>query len=263
MAHPFEVRVERTVNATPEQVWEAVSTAAGLDAWFMGENELKPRLGGAVRTTLHGFTMDSTISTWDPPHRYASTSPEADDGRLMTFAFEIEGRAGGHDHAAVRPQRLPAGRRLGAGVRRPEDRRSRVRREARRVHRALSRPDRRSDHAVGPAGQPRAGVVGVHDRPGRFVRTGGRRAGPFPGGGPAGSRRRDRLRLARLPRPPHARRDVPLHPRDGDRRARPPHLPARRPGVDGRGLAGLGRSDLCLTVRIAASDSERSTPWRP
>ena len=95
MAHPFEVRVEHTVNATPEQVWNAVSTAAGLDAWFMGENELEPKLGGAVRTTLHGFTMDSTITSWDPPHRYASTSPEADDGRLMTFAFEIEGRAGG------------------------------------------------------------------------------------------------------------------------------------------------------------------------
>ena len=95
MTHPFEVRVERTVNATPEEVWEAVSTPAGLDAWFMGENELEPRLGGAVRTTLHGFTMDSTITTWEPPLRYASTSPEADDGRLMTFAFEIEGRAGG------------------------------------------------------------------------------------------------------------------------------------------------------------------------
>ncbi len=94
MAHPFEVRVEQTVNATPEQVWKAVSTPAGLDAWFMGENELEPRLGGAVRTTLHGFTMDSTITTWEPPHRYASTSPEDADGRLMTFAFEIEGRSG-------------------------------------------------------------------------------------------------------------------------------------------------------------------------
>jgi uncharacterized protein YndB with AHSA1/START domain len=95
MAHPFEVRVEQTVNATPEEVWEAVSTAAGMDAWFMGENEIEPRLGGAVRTKLHGFTMDSTITTWEPPHRYASTSPEEADGRLMTFAFEIEGRAGG------------------------------------------------------------------------------------------------------------------------------------------------------------------------
>ncbi|MEO5939303.1 MAG: SRPBCC domain-containing protein [Candidatus Limnocylindrales bacterium] len=95
MAHPFEVRGEQTINATPEQVWEALSSGPALDGWWMGENELEPRLGGAFRTTLPGFTMESTITTWEPPRRFASTSPEADDGRLMTFAFEIEGRAGG------------------------------------------------------------------------------------------------------------------------------------------------------------------------
>jgi uncharacterized protein YndB with AHSA1/START domain len=95
MAHPFEVRGEQTINATPEQVWDALSNGASMDGWWMGENELEPRLGGALRTKLPGFTMESTITTWDPPHRFANTSPEAEDGRLMTFAFEIEGRAGG------------------------------------------------------------------------------------------------------------------------------------------------------------------------
>jgi len=65
-----------------------------MDGWWMGENELEPRLGGALRTTLPGFTMESTVTTWEPPHRFATTSPEAPDGRLMTFAFEIEGRGG-------------------------------------------------------------------------------------------------------------------------------------------------------------------------
>jgi uncharacterized protein YndB with AHSA1/START domain len=95
MAHPFEVRAEQVVNATPEEVWEAITTAAGMDAWFMGESEIEPGPGGAVRTKLHGFTMESTITSWDPPHHFANTSPEEPDGRLMTFAFEIEGRAGG------------------------------------------------------------------------------------------------------------------------------------------------------------------------
>jgi uncharacterized protein YndB with AHSA1/START domain len=95
MAHPFEVRGEQTIHATPEQVWEALSSGAAMDGWWMGENELEPHLGGALRTKLPGFTMESTITTWEPPHRFANTSPEGDDGRLMTFAFEIEGRAGG------------------------------------------------------------------------------------------------------------------------------------------------------------------------
>jgi uncharacterized protein YndB with AHSA1/START domain len=94
MAHPFEVSGELTVHATPEEVWEAFSSGAAMDGWWMGENELEPRLGGALRTTLPGFTMESTVTTWEPPHRFATTSPEAPDGRLMTFAFEIEGRGG-------------------------------------------------------------------------------------------------------------------------------------------------------------------------
>ena len=95
MTHPFEVRGEVAVNATPEQVWEALASGPAMDGWWMGANELEPRLGGALRTTLPGFTIESTITTWDPPHRFANTSPEQPDGRLMTFAFEIEGRSGG------------------------------------------------------------------------------------------------------------------------------------------------------------------------
>ena len=94
MAHPFEVSGELTVHATPDQVWEAFSSGAAMDGWWRGENELEPRLGGALRTVLPGFTMESTVTTWDPPYRFATTSPEAPDGRLMTFAFEIEGRGG-------------------------------------------------------------------------------------------------------------------------------------------------------------------------
>lgn len=98
MTHPFEVVGEATVQATPDQVWEALASSRGMDGWFMGENSVEPRLGGAVQTRLADFTMDSTITTWEPPHRFVTTSPESPEGRLDVFSFEIEGRAGGTTH---------------------------------------------------------------------------------------------------------------------------------------------------------------------
>jgi uncharacterized protein YndB with AHSA1/START domain len=95
MARPFEVRDEIEISATPEEVWEAITTGSGMDAWFMGDNEVERRLGGKVRTSLPGFEMESTITTWDPPRRFADTSPKEGDGRVMAFSFEIEGRGGG------------------------------------------------------------------------------------------------------------------------------------------------------------------------
>jgi uncharacterized protein YndB with AHSA1/START domain len=95
MAHPFEIRDEIELDATPEEVWEAVATGPGTDAWFMGSNEIDPRVGGAARTVLPGFTIDSKVTVWDPPHRIVTQSEETPDGGVMAFEFIIEGRAGG------------------------------------------------------------------------------------------------------------------------------------------------------------------------
>ena len=46
MTHPFEVSQEIELDATPEQVWEAIATGPGIDSWFMGRNEIEPREGG-------------------------------------------------------------------------------------------------------------------------------------------------------------------------------------------------------------------------
>jgi len=98
MAHPFEVRAEIDVAASPEDVWDAITTGRGLDAWFMGTSSVEPRLGGAVRTDLGGFSLEATITAWDPPHRFATTTPEGDDGALMAFEYVIEGRGGDRAH---------------------------------------------------------------------------------------------------------------------------------------------------------------------
>jgi uncharacterized protein YndB with AHSA1/START domain len=95
MAHEFEIENEIVVDATPEQVWEAITTGQGIDSWFMGRNEVEGREGGTARTTLPGFTMESTVTAWDPPRRFATRGSEGEDGSLHAFEFIIEGREGG------------------------------------------------------------------------------------------------------------------------------------------------------------------------
>jgi uncharacterized protein YndB with AHSA1/START domain len=95
MAKPFEVRAQVEVEVTPEQAWEAISTGPGIDSWFMGETEIEPRQGGTARTSLPGFTMESTVTVWDPPHRLVLETPTLDDGRFMAFEYVVESQGGG------------------------------------------------------------------------------------------------------------------------------------------------------------------------
>jgi uncharacterized protein YndB with AHSA1/START domain len=95
MARPFEVRKEIELDATPEEVWEAIATGPGIDAWFMGTNEVEPREGGVARMTLPGWTSESTVKVWDPPNRFVTETARGEDGRFMAFEYLIEGRGGG------------------------------------------------------------------------------------------------------------------------------------------------------------------------
>ena len=94
MGKAFEIVNEIEVGATPEQAWQAVSTGEGLDGWFMGRNEVEPREGGTIRTVTPGWEEEATVTTWDPPNRFAYRTPEADDGAFMSFDYRIEEREG-------------------------------------------------------------------------------------------------------------------------------------------------------------------------
>jgi uncharacterized protein YndB with AHSA1/START domain len=95
MPHEFEIREEITLDATPEQVWEAIASGPGIDSWFMGRNEVEPREGGTARMTLSGFTEESTVAVWEPSKRLVLRSKENPDGTFMAFEYLIEGRDGG------------------------------------------------------------------------------------------------------------------------------------------------------------------------
>lgn len=49
MLHEFDLRKEITLDATPQQVWEAIATGPGIDAWFMGRNQVEAREGAGPR----------------------------------------------------------------------------------------------------------------------------------------------------------------------------------------------------------------------
>ena len=94
MTHPFEVRDEITVDATPDQVWEAIASGPGVDSWLMGRTEVD----GANKTstfTMFGETSRSSITAWEPGHRYATQEDKNPDGTFMAMEWLIESRDGG------------------------------------------------------------------------------------------------------------------------------------------------------------------------
>jgi uncharacterized protein YndB with AHSA1/START domain len=95
MPHPFEIREEITIDATPEVVWDAIATGPGIDAWFMGRSEVEPGVGGRVRQNMLGESGESTITAWEPRRHLAYRSDENPDGTFMAFEYLIEGREGG------------------------------------------------------------------------------------------------------------------------------------------------------------------------
>jgi uncharacterized protein YndB with AHSA1/START domain len=81
MGKPFEIGKEVPLNATPEQVWEAIATGPGLTAWFM-PMEVDPD--------------SSMVTSWEPGRRLAIRTPSAPDGSFQAFEYRIEAaREGG------------------------------------------------------------------------------------------------------------------------------------------------------------------------
>jgi uncharacterized protein YndB with AHSA1/START domain len=95
LAKRFEMKDEVTVEASPDDVWAAITDGRQVDSWFMGRSEIEPREGGKLRTDIDGFVMESTITAWEPGKRLAYRMAERPDGTLFAFEYTIEARGGG------------------------------------------------------------------------------------------------------------------------------------------------------------------------
>ncbi|MGI5232316.1 SRPBCC family protein [Actinoallomurus sp. CA-142502] len=97
MSHEFEIADEITLEATPQQVWEAIATGPGVDSWFMGRTEIEPGEGGTNSLDMMGamgFVQKSTITAWEPGERLAFRE-DSPDGTFTACEYLLEGRDGG------------------------------------------------------------------------------------------------------------------------------------------------------------------------
>ncbi|RTL70839.1 MAG: SRPBCC domain-containing protein [Pseudonocardiaceae bacterium] len=92
-----ELRKEIALDATPEQVWEAIATGPGIATWFV-PHRVEERKGGTMSADFGGgFADTGRVTAWDPVRRFASgalTPPE--EGKPdYAFEFLVEARDGG------------------------------------------------------------------------------------------------------------------------------------------------------------------------
>lgn len=96
MGKQFEGVNEVEVDATPEQVWQAIASGPGFDSWFMGRNEVQPGGEGSWRMSCFGdFQPTHRVTAWEDGKHLTYRSDTADDGRFMAYEFLIEGRDSG------------------------------------------------------------------------------------------------------------------------------------------------------------------------
>jgi uncharacterized protein YndB with AHSA1/START domain len=86
------------VDATPEQIWEAIATGPGLACWFVPA-EIEEREGGSI-VTHHGpfGSSKGTITAYERPHRFAYEERDWDPEKpVPPWITEIlvEARQGG------------------------------------------------------------------------------------------------------------------------------------------------------------------------
>lgn len=90
------VQSEVELPGTPEQVWQAIATGAGISSWF-APTEVEEREGGKmVFHMMPGMDSTATITAWEPPRRLAAEDPGWAPGMPpVATEWTVEARTGG------------------------------------------------------------------------------------------------------------------------------------------------------------------------
>lgn len=97
-----DIDLEVEVAGTPEQVWEAIATGAGISAWLQ-PTEVEEWVGGRFAFDMAaqglGVNDSGTVTAWQPPHRFATggvrwQAAEA-PAALLATEWLVEATSGG------------------------------------------------------------------------------------------------------------------------------------------------------------------------
>ena len=89
-----EKKLEKAVelDASPDVVWEAISTGPGISAWFV-PTEIT---GRTIRQDFgSGNVATGQVTAYEPGSRFAYGAAEPEQGRGPAFEFLVQARDGG------------------------------------------------------------------------------------------------------------------------------------------------------------------------
>jgi uncharacterized protein YndB with AHSA1/START domain len=83
------------IDASPEQVWRALTDAAELERWFPLEARVEPGEGGVIWISWKNeYAGDCRILAWEPPRHLRTSWGWSEGGPTQMTDYEIEGRGG-------------------------------------------------------------------------------------------------------------------------------------------------------------------------
>jgi uncharacterized protein YndB with AHSA1/START domain len=99
---PLRMEISLQLEATPDQVWEAIATSNGITSWFL-PTDIEERLGGQVVLHMGETSSEGTVTGWDPPRRLEYVEPDwaamsGHEGAEVTplvTEFLVEAQSGG------------------------------------------------------------------------------------------------------------------------------------------------------------------------
>lgn len=95
MTKPDSVARTIRIEASPEDVWEALTTAHGLENWFPIEADVTPGVGGRIRSKWDDTTwFEERIVRWEPGKILSTTGVDGGWAGISTeFHLQSDGAA--------------------------------------------------------------------------------------------------------------------------------------------------------------------------